>query len=156
MGLSVTLQRGKAATSVLRRDVKDGQVFAYEKLGGKTGGEQLVAVGHDGKFLSLNLKKDALASSTDGTKQVHLIGKANYKVTFWPSNEWKVAKRKDVKVGQAFRSATGKQNYGHLGVMNDSRRIAKNFSSADYAFSNNPDNDVVIVGTFQIHAEIVS
>lgn len=147
----ITIKRGDPRPSVSRGRVAPGAAFKV-----KDGQNTYVAVGRNGKLLSLNTSTNSLASTKKASSTVNIVGKAEIKQA--PSWRERTAKRSQVKPGELFRTANGTKVYGALGKIGGGKFVsmdmAKGFSD-DYAVSDNGDKNVVIVGTFGVDVKLL-
>ncbi len=117
---TINIQKGAKATTVARRDVAPGQVFALKNREGKLGTNYAhVGMNSDtGRMYSVNLKTGELSSSTNGDRQVQLTGTFQYVINNTPApSVVRECRRSDVKSGEAFHVKGKEVLYAHLGAI---------------------------------------
>jgi hypothetical protein len=150
-------------TSVARDAVKAGTVFVNLTKDGKRMTERYAALGHNGKFFSINLANGALASSSNGRKKVAEVGAFNFRVTLLPEAQQVRKARKDVTDSEAFkvvgRDLDERKTYINLGKLADGRFTSLDLNKPfgeDYATTDEGNKQVVVVGTYEIDAKIAA
>lgn len=155
----VNVTRTKTATkTIARRDVKTGQVFQLVRKDGSFGDKLYAALGHNGKWFSVNLGNGELSSTDNGASKVAVVGKISISTKLFHTDERRETTRAGVKTHELFRSKTGSKTYAHMGTLSDGRFASVNMEDPyndNYAVSDNGRNPVVVVGTYEIHANVV-
>lgn len=153
--------------SVARKTVKAGQVFAVI-IENKPGKKRYAAIGHNGRWLSMNLENGELSSTSKGDKKVLPVGK--YDFSFNLNNMdaatrlpkvTKTVKRSEVKSGEIFVVKGQESQYVHLGTLNrdgkGTRFCSMRVGSGenDYATTDNGNSNVDVIGTAELNVESV-
>ena len=156
--INVERKRVGMAT-VARKDVKPGQVFALVKRDGSLSDKHYLAIGNNGKFMSVNLGNGELASTDNGTSRVAVVGKGQLHVTH--SHEHHETTRRALRGNEVFRAkGNGRESsYAALGRLTNGKWASLNLNDPfdrDYAVTDNGDRRVVVLGTYEIKAQVAA
>lgn len=153
---TINISKGVNATTLLRRDVQPGQVFAVKGRDGKLG-TNFAHVGmhtDTGRMYSVSLDTGELRSSGRGDKEVVLTGTFQYVINNNPTpSVVRECRRSDVESGEAFHVNGKEVLYAHLGTIS---REMNGFLSVplarteNHAVTRNGNSKVNVVATFSM------
>lgn len=162
MTIKVEISTETGGLRMTRQEVPNGKVFRLIKTNGRPGRKRFGALGHNGRFFSINLDSGALAASEgkSATRQVEVVGTFHYALDRYPNAENdpnQVKTRKDVKPGEVFNVTgdTHKSAYLHLDHLNNGKWMSLNIGTDDYALTDNGDSKVVVIGRTRIVASVL-
>lgn len=140
------------APSVARREVAAGAVFATRDRQGRLG-TNYAAIGHNGRWYSVNLATSALASSSNGDKQVVLTGKFKYNITR-EAAVVRRCRRSEVRSGEVFIGSGGSNElYAHVGTVDKARNgfLSLHLNGPmNHAIAENANAMVDVVGSYTL------
>lgn len=155
----VTISRRAGTLPQKRRDqIKPGEVFA-KVIDGKPSKKYYAALGHNGKFLSVNLTNGELASAVKLDAPVVIVGKWKLgTIKEMDQAKWRPTTRAAVKNGEMF-VAKGKERrslYAHLGRLTNAKFCSFDVGGPveNYATTDNGARNVLVVGKFKIDVEL--
>lgn len=155
----VTIERKKNMASVARRNLAPGAVFSLVKRDGTVGRKQYMAIGNNGRWLSINLATGQLASTSNSGKKVTVVGKGKFRFNRWGSYKHAETTRGRVQSNQLFQVRDGGKTYAALGKFNDGRFCGVNIAdpqSGDYAAGDDSKKNVTVVGDYTIAVEVAA
>lgn len=155
--VNITRQKNMPATT--RRAVLPGQVFSLVRRDGTVSKKQYLAIGTNGKYLSVNLATGELASTANGNKKVAIVGKGKFRFNHFSSWNHRNATRRQVRSNELFQVRDGGKVYAALGRFKDGRFCAVNAAdpqSGDYAAGDDAGKNVKVVGDYTISVEVAA
>lgn len=134
-----------------RETMKPGDVFQKYVQKNTLGTKVYLALGHNGRMLSLNLKNGEVAFSTKPQGRVKVIGSGSINANLGREVDMT---RANLAVGDVFKLKGGKKRFFNLGRLSDGRYISVNESGTDYAIGRNSAKAVTKVGVWSVSAYI--
>jgi hypothetical protein len=156
MGI-INITRGAEAPSMVRSDVKPGQVFATKKRDGKLG-TLYAHIGTNGRMYSVKVLSGELASSSDPRSKVTLAGTFKYVLSKKAApGVVRECRRSEVKSGEFFSPMGSDLTYLHIGAVS----LARNgflsvplHNTENHSIGKNPNGRVRVLGTFTLDTSL--